>query len=408
MAETPHAPAPPTSPGLTPGPRRDAEQRWRASEERLRLLIDSATDYALFTMSDTGVIDSWNPGAERVFGYTANEIIGQHAAIVFTPEDRAAGIPGQELESARRDGRASDERWHVRKDGSRLYVSGVMTRLGEGLGFAKIARDLTPRREAQIALEEAHVLLEQRVAERTEQLQLEILRRANAQEDVTALLRKLVTAQEDERARIARDLHDQLGQQLTALRLALERHRARCVGGAGEDLDRAQELAREIDRAVDFLAWELRPTILDDLGLAAALRRYVEEWSAQSGISAEFHGTLSVAGQLSAEAEMAFYRVAQEALNNTSKHAEATRVDVVLERRGGEAVLTVDDDGMGFDVEAPETKRKGVGIIGMRERAALVGGTLQVESTAGRGTTVYLRCPVTPAEARPAGPAPSP
>ena len=374
--------------------RRAIEDQTRASEERFRLLIDSAVDYAIFTLDNDGLVDSWNPGAERVFGFEAPEIIGVHFAALFTPEDRAANLPQQELARAAAVGRAEDERWHLRKNGERFYASGVTTRLGHGplRGFAKIARDLTERRQQEMALSEARRQLETRVRERTAALQAEVAHHDAARQQVTALLRKVVTAQEDERARIARDLHDQLGQQLTALRLSLERHLADPAGSRGE-IDRALAIAAEIDREVDFLAWELRPAALDDLGLAAALPRYVEQWSAHYGFEAHCRAVNSITG-LRPEAEVAFYRVAQEALNNVLKHAHASRVDVLLEARDGSVVLVIEDDGIGFDPADPEVLAKGIGLMGLRERAALIGGTVQVESAPARGTTVFLRCPI--------------
>jgi two-component system CheB/CheR fusion protein len=373
--------------------RRQAELRARDEEERLRVLIDSAVDYAIFTMTGEGIIDSWNVGAQRMFGYAADEIVGKHSGTLFTQEDRAAGVPQEELRTAARDGRASDERYHLRRDGSRFYCSGVTMRLGESLGFAKIARDLTSQREAELALQEAHAGLEARVQQRTRALQDENQRRGAAQEHVLSLLRKLVTAQEDQRARIARDLHDQLGQQLTGLRLALERSRERAGtrGAVDDDLERALSLARQIDAEVDFLAWELRPAVLDDLGLVAALPRFLREWADHYGVAAEFRSAGFSAGQLSRESEVTFYRVAQEALNNVAKHAHASRVDVILEARDNSVVLVIEDDGVGFDPASQETMAKGIGLVGMQERASLSGATLQVESAPGSGTTVFLR-----------------
>jgi two-component system CheB/CheR fusion protein len=382
---------------------RQAESRVRSSEERLRLVIDSAIDYAIFTMDDAGRIDSWNSGAERMFGYPAGEIIGKESAVIFTPEDRATGVPLRELAAARSTGRADDERWHIRRDGSRLYCSGICRRLGDGAasGFVKIARDLTSHQQAQLDLKQARAELEDRVNERTVELQAEVVRHTGAQQHVMRLLHRLVTAQEDERSRIARDLHDHLGQQLTALRLVIERHReSKHAAETDEELERALALAAQIDSEVDFLAWELRPAVLDDLGLSAALPRFLKEWSAHYGIAADFQTSGTVPARLSAEAETTLYRVAQEALNNVVKHAHATRVDVVLEANGPEIALVIEDNGVGFDAAAAEKADKpasGIGLIGMRERAALIGGTLQVESAPGRGTTIYLRYPVTPA-----------
>jgi two-component system CheB/CheR fusion protein len=376
--------------------RREAEARLRASEERLRLVIDTAIDYAIFTMDQTGIVDSWNAGAQRMFGYAAEEIIGRSIDVLFTAEDREAGAPQAELRRAAETGRAHDERWHVRKDGRRLYCSGVTIGFGPTLGFAKIARDLTSHREADNALRAAHAEIEDRVRQRTSALEDEVQEQIAAGEHVTMLLRKVVTAQEDERARVARDLHDQLGQQLTALRLALERQRERMEAGEAtpHDLARAIELTAALDTQIDFLAWELRPALLDDLGLAVALPRFLEEWSKHYGIPAEFRLSGFVSGQLSREAEVTFYRVAQEALNNIVKHAHATRLDVMLETRDGACTLLVEDDGVGFDTSDPSLFDGGIGLIGMRERAALIGATLDVESTLGRGTSVFLRCPL--------------
>ncbi len=382
--------------------RAQAEERARLGEERFRLLIDSAVDYAIFTMDRHGSVDFWNTGAERLFRYTAQEIIGTDAAVLFTPEDRAAGVPQQQLARAAETGRVDTERWHVRKNGERFYCAGVTMRIGDGMehGFAQIARDLTTPRRAAMELEGAHAQLEARVAERTSELQSEVTRRTEAQDHVMSLLRQLVTAQEDERARIARDLHDGLGQQLTALRLALERHKENLPPGGQPDahLERALSLTAQVDREVDFLAWDIRPAALDDLGIVAALPRFLEEWSAHHGLPTNFQTTGAVAGRLSPDAQITFYRVTQEALNNVIKHAHASRVDIVLEGSTDTVVLVIEDDGVGFD-SAADAGRMGIGLVNMRERAALIGGTLQVESSPGHGTTVYVRYPVAQAGA---------
>ncbi len=127
--------------------RRHAEEQARASEAHMRMVAESAKDYAIITMDDAGRVTSWNRGAETLFGYTAEEIFGQGLDRLFVPEDIAAGVPEDELRRAREDGRAEDERWHLRKDGSRFFCSGVTTPLrnGEFYGYAKIARDETAR-----------------------------------------------------------------------------------------------------------------------------------------------------------------------------------------------------------------------------------------------------------------------
>ena len=371
--------------------RRRAEENVRRGEERLRLLIDGAIDYAIFTMSSDGTIDSWNSGAERMFYYRAEESVGQHFEILFTAEDRAAGVPARELQTARDQGRAADERFHVRHDGSRFYCSGVTIRLGESLGFAKIARDLSVQQQAAEALRVVQAEFEARIRERTDQLEAEVTTREAAHTHVSAMLRRIVTAQEDERARIARGLHDQVGQQLTALRLTLQRL---AEGNGSAELEHAMALTQQLDRDLDFLSWELRPALLDDLGLAAALPLFLKEWSAHYGIPVEFQARPDVAGSIGRDADVVFYRVAQEALNNVAKHAHASRVDVLLESQDGSVVMVVEDDGVGFEASDKSTRDKGIGIVGMHERASLVGAALDVESRPGDGTSVYLRMPI--------------
>src|SRR4030095_5064972 len=158
---------------------------------------------------------------------------------------------------------------------------------------------------------------------------------------------------------------------LTALRLALERHRDRCAahGTDDGDLRSALELTRALDIEIDFLAWEIRPAMLDDLGLAVALPRYVQEWSGHYGVTAETRVSAIPRGVITGEVEVAFYRVAQEALNNILKHAHASRVDVILEWRDGSVVLVVEDNGIGFDSSEAQLNDAGIGLGGMRERA---------------------------------------
>ena len=391
---------------------RDGVEHWKAqaaireSEEQTRVLLDSVEDYAIFTLDLGGLVTRWNKGAQKIFGFTEEEILGRHTEILFTPEDRERGADKGEMKTALETGRAEDERWHIRKDGSRFYASGVMTPLdagGELRGYVKVARDLTERQRAEQEraelnrqLEEERGRLEERVRGRTGELEAEIVERRDAEERVKELLGRVVSAQETERRRIARDLHDLLGQQLTALRLNL----AAIKDGCGEDggrlsdqIKRAQAAAERLDAEVDFLAWELRPSALDAAGLPAALENFVHEWTEHYGIKADFHTTGLGKRRLAFEVEISLYRIGQEALNNVVKHAEARRVDVILERRDGNVVLIVEDDGKGFDPSAAVLGESGMGLLNMRERAALADGTLEIESAPGKGTTVFARAP---------------
>ena len=389
--------------------RKSAEAFFRESDERLRLMMESVADYAIMMLDAAGRIEMWNSGAERVFGYTAEEVIGQHGAIIFTPEDRRREMHLKEMEKARETGRAADERWHVRKNGLRFYMSGVLSALhdadGAVIGYVKIARDLTQQREAEEELRRVNDELEARVRERTfelakvnESLREEITERIQTEKDRVRLLRQIVRAQEDERRRIARDIHDQVGQQMTALRLNLAALEQAYRGDkkVREKLEQTKTIAERLDADVDFLAWELRPAALDDIGLAGAMRSFVSQWSKHSGVEAQFHTSGLDRERLSPETETNLYRIMQEALNNTMKYAQARHLDVLLERRDDHVVLIVEDDGVGFNPnkDSSTDENKGMGLIGMKERAALVGGTLQIESKPQAGTTIFARVPV--------------
>jgi PAS domain S-box-containing protein len=383
--------------------RKRTREALRRSEERQRLMTESVTDYAIFTQDTGGRVETWNIGAERIFGYTAEEAVGRHVRIIFTPEDRERGEPEDEMRRAREEGRAEGERWHVSKRGARFYVSGVLTPLhveGELTGYVKVARDLTERRRAEEELRRAHDELEHRVGERTAALQeltgtllAEVKERGAAESQVRALLRRVIDAEEVERRRVARDLHDNLGQQLTALRLNLNSLRRECAAQPElcEKIGRTEELARRLDEEVDFIAWELRPAALDDVGLPSALDNFIREWSEHYGVKATYHAAGFGDGRFAPEIEVNLYRIAQEALNNIVKHAEANSVSVLLERRDGRVALIVEDDGKGFQPVVDADADRGMGLLSMRERAAQVGGTLEIESAPGAGTTVYAR-----------------
>jgi len=265
--------------------------------------------------------------------------------------------------------------------------------------------DITARRQAEDRLQHSVESLEVRVRERTQALEtanasldLQLRERQAAQDRVRRLMHRLITVQEDERRRVARDLHDHLGQQMTGLRLEIE-----ALGAGhpvGDDLrTRIEGVQRQVDRLdrdVDFLIWQLRPAALEGVGLRAALGRYVSEWSTNYDTPAEFQATGVGDERLDPQVETSIYRVLQEALNNVQKHAKATRVGVILERRGDDLVLVVEDNGRGFDASAFEaTPHDGhqMGVVGMRERAALAGGTVDIETGVDSGTTVFMRVP---------------
>jgi signal transduction histidine kinase len=215
-----------------------------------------------------------------------------------------------------------------------------------------------------------------------------------------SLFRRLVSVQEDERRRIARDLHDHLGQQLTALRLNLEAFRLQCGLDEAQinQLERTQRLADDLDRSIDFLTWQLRPPTLEDLGLAAALKELAGSWSGRGSLEAQFHSIGMDGVRLNREVEENLYRIAQEALNNVVKHAGAHQANVVLTRSEQRLSLLIEDDGCGFDHRhigtSDDQSRRHLGLLSMRERAGLIDGELSVDSELQRGTTILIRVPL--------------
>ncbi|MES2459697.1 MAG: ATP-binding protein [Armatimonadota bacterium] len=291
---------------------------------------------------------------------------------------------------------------------------------GDTTSVAVVFQDVTGRKAAEVALRtseealrRANETLEAGVEQRTTELRKAIVSLEAAHADRQRLLARVVGTQEQERRRISRELHDQTGQHLTGLALGLQALEE-TINTAGPTRPgitlqflRLREVAEELARDLHRIAVELRPTALDDLGLLPALRTYVERWSVTSAIPADFDsfGAENAETQGS-DVESVFsdlvnttvYRVVQESLTNIARHGtdpatRATRVSVTFQRFDQRLQVTVEDDGPGFDIEAVRGAAR-LGIAGMQERAALCGGTLQIESEPGRGTTVFLRLPV--------------
>jgi PAS domain S-box-containing protein len=333
----------------------------------LAAVVDSSDD-AIVTKTLDGVIRSWNRGAENLFGYTAGEAVGQQIFLII-PSDRVA--EEQDVLARLRRGERIDHFETIRqtKDGRRvpvsLSVSPIRDDRGRIIGGAKVARDISDRVER-------------------ERMQL---------------LTRLVVAQEDERARIAREMHDELGQQMTALRLTLETLKAAALDrhDLRAQIEMLQELARQLDADVAFRVRGLRSAILETRGLAAALGEYIGNWSQHFCVPVRLHTNVSGDDRLPPEVESTIYRVAQEALNNVVKHARAAHIDIAFERHDDHLSLIIEDDGVGFDASKAANDADGfagVGLVGMRERAALIGADLQIESMVGRGTTIFVRVPL--------------
>ena len=373
-------------------------------ENTLPLAIDSFVEHAFVTLDADGIVTSWSVGAERIFGYARAAAIGVHVSTLFTPHDGEFGIRTADLQDVERQGSVSTQRWLAGEDGSRRCVNATVVAIrqhGRCVGYAALAHEVpsAPRDDGRSSSLSDSLAARvedtsRRLLESNALLATEKADRTHAEAARIRLLRRLVVVQEEERRRLARDLHDDLGQRLTALRLTLEAldANARDGRGVGEALAQALGMLARIDGSVDFLAWELRPPALDELGLTKVMDTYVQEWSRHTGIRGTFHAGTHDTVRFAPELEASVYRIGQEALNNVAKHAHAQSVNVLLEQRGETLVLVVEDDGVGF----PSSGLGGtmMGLQSMRERAAAVGGTVEIEPTPDGGTTVLARIPL--------------
>jgi PAS domain S-box-containing protein len=347
--------------------RKRTESALRESEERLTLAFVGAQEGIWDWDLETNAV-VYSSRWKQMLGYSDDEIEPHVSAWerLVHPDDRAAAERADE--SVARGQSTYEAEFRLRhKDGHYVQVlsRGFPVRREPGGPVVRIVGthfDLTDRQK--------------REAERVR----------------TELLTHLVFAQEDERRRIARDMHDQLGEHLTALALRIGRLKQLCADSMhlAHEVNDLEAIAFSLDQDVDRLAWELRPTALDDLGLRAALTNYVEDWSSRTSIPARLHTSGLLDERLAANVETTLYRIAQEALNNAAKYSRAGHVEVILERRHDSVLLVVEDDGIGFEADG-DVKGQGFGLVGMRERAALVGASMEIESAPGQGTTVLVR-----------------
>ena len=368
--------------------RKRAEAALRESEERLTLAFAGAQEGIYDWNLETGAV-VYSTHWKRMLGYEDHEIEPHVSAFerLIHPDDlnRATHVNT----SVSRGDAPYEMEFRLRhKNGHYIHVlsRGFPVRRDPDGPVVRIVGthfDLTERKQAE----------EARERERSERAR-------------TELLGRLVFAQEDERRRIAREMHDQFGEQLTALGLRIRALKDAANGRAdlSTKIAALEDVAAQLDRDVDHLIWELRPTALDDLGLRAALANYIDDWSRRVQVPAELHSAGLSTERLASEIETTLYRIAQEALNNIAKHAHARHVEIILERRTDQVLLIVEDDGIGFDPAETEGDRRGFGLLGMQERAALVGATVQIESALGEGTTIFVRTPTMPVPVLPWSP----
>ena len=369
------------------------EMRLRASEEKYRLLVSGVKDYAIFMLDPDGHVVTWNEGAKAINGYEADEIIGKHFSVFYPEEEKKDNGTAREIEIATAQGSFVNETWRVRKDGSRYWASIVLTALRDGsghlYGFAKVTRDMTERKQRDVQIQQLNEELRSKI------VQLDESKRAVESHslELQKLSAELMRVQDEERRRVARELHDELGQELAGLKMLLEAKSDKPLEANARS--EAVTLAERSIQTVRNLSYLLHPPLLDEAGLLPALRWYVDGLTKRSGIKVD----LEIAGlgfqRLPLEIEITTFRIVQESLTNIYRHSGSDKARVGIEKHADSIVVRVRDYGKGLPAHVARglSKSFGVGISGMRERVKQFGGTLVI-SQAEPGAQVEATIPL--------------
>ncbi len=333
---------------------REATQKaLQESQQRVAMHVANTPLSVLEWRTNDGIITAWNPAAERMFGYRADEVIGKQTAAIVVPEE-LRGKLGPALQGNLNPSSFRSTNKNITKDGRILTCEWYNTLLndvdGTGQRMAALALDVTARQRA---------------------------------------INELLTVQEEERSRIARDLHDHVGQLLTGLNLGLS---AVIEKPNPQKLADLKTLATTILDDVRRISRDLRPALLDELGLESAIKHFVRELAPQDIMKVDVF--VRVPEKLERDTAIVLYRVTQEALTNVVRHAKASHASVVITTAGNAVQLIIEDNGVGFDPSSVAAFEH-VGLSSMRERIELVGGSFVVESLLEKGTTVSARLPTT-------------
>jgi PAS domain S-box-containing protein len=366
----------------------DTEQRLRSSESMFRTLAEGSPDGLLLTTGMT--IHYVNPTLLRITGYDSQELLGQDCTVLLphAERERIAARIHEFLLTPDAQCREPEELYLLRKDGKLVHVASQSARVSimGGESTLTIVHDLTERDHA--------AGLQQNLDREREQRS----RTLHALQMVQDLSRRLANAQETESRRVSRELHDDIGQLLTGLKLSLQRIAPTDIGheNGRTALKNAQELVGDIVERVRRLSLELRPTILDDLGLFPTLRWLAERYERLMHIRVQLLQR-GVDRRFPPEVESTAYRIAQEALTNVARHAKVNEATVRIWSDGVHLGLQIEDHGQGFNPEGALSARQAAGLSGMMERARLLGGTCTIESRPKEGTLVTAELPLRPA-----------
>jgi len=387
------------------------------SKSYLDNIINSMLDTLIVINSDA-VITMVNESTLNLLGYKRNELLGKPLRNIFAGR-------GPEKDSLidkllLKDFVSNIEKSYLTKDGTKipvLFSAAIMRDNRSIQAIVCVARDITERRRSEVALRKAYDKLEQRVAERTEELldsnkrlRAEIGERLQAESALIESENKLrhlsfhiLMEQEKERRRLSLELHDEMGQSLSLLKVwltTIQRKLRNEETSLVEAFDETRKYLNEIIENVRRISRDLSPSILEDLGLAAALDRLISDFSKHFNIEVS-HDTEDINNLFSGETQIIVYRIFQEVLTNIGKHAQATHVSIVVKKQDKMVLFLVKDNGKGFDVEEISDRRpaeKGMGLAAMHERARMVGSSLKVWTQKGKGTQITFMVPITEGE----------
>lgn len=385
----------------------DSSRRAFTTQSKLAAIVGSSDD-AIVSKNLDGTITSWNDGAQRLFGWTEVEAVGRPVTILIPPD-----LVHEETDilSRLRAGKRIDhyETVRVSKSGKKLNVSltvsPVKDAAGRIVGASKIARDISERVQAESRLKAARDELEQRVGERTAELREKNSELANQTAVVQELSARLLKLQDEERRRIARELHDSVGQMLALLSMNLSdvaTEKDKLSQAAEKCVEESATLVEKISQDIRTISHLLHPPLLEEIGLSSALKWYIEGFSERSKIHVDLDMPENFE-RLTNDLEISLFRIVQECLTNIHRHSESAKAAVRVVQEDGYIHLEVRDEGKGIPPEKQALFNSpgavGVGFRGMRERVRQLGGSLQIQSSdTGTIVTATLRRAAGPAE----------
>ena len=377
-------------------------------------IIKSMLD-TLIVINPRGKIITVNQSALNLLGYERDELVGKSIQEIILEETSAGESAINTLVST--DAVVNMEKTYLTKDGKKIPVlfSGAVMKKdgGEIQGIVCVARDIIERKKSEMILKKAHRELEKRVKERTadlskvnDQLLTEIDERKkieaalrDSRNELRVLSSHILTAQEKERKKLSYELHDDLGQSLSLLKMQISSIRRKLSGNQTKLITECDEMLgyiRSVIENVRRLSRDLSPSILEDIGLSAAIGRLIDDFMRYCTIDADID-IEEIDDFFSPEQQIIIYRIFQEILTNIEKHAEASRVSVIIKNVDGSIFFTVQDNGKGFKTERRSGKyssSKGIGLAAMQERARMLGSSFTIQSREGRGTEITFSVPI--------------